>query len=45
MAATVDTDGDTHQADQHQPADHEGIRLRHLGFCPPRGIFFLEATS
>jgi hypothetical protein len=46
MAATVDTDGDTHEADQHQPTDHQRVQVRHLGFrrplsptWNPRGVF------
>jgi hypothetical protein len=38
MAATVDTDGDTHEADQHQPTNHQRIQVRHLGFRRPSWI-------
>ncbi len=38
MAATVDTDGDTHEADQRQPTDHQRVQVRHLGFRRPSWI-------
>jgi hypothetical protein len=51
MAATVEADGDTHEADQHQPTDHQRVQVRHLGFRPlsptwyPREVFLSSLDS